>query len=210
MRKVIMRMVLKGLRFGVILQLAVGPICLLVLNTSAGQGFVNTLPLIAAVTLADALYVALSCLGVAAIVNKPKVKAMIRVVGCAVLLLFGADMLLGALGFTLLPGFRLFSAGAGGSLFMKGLVLTLSNPLTILFWSGMLTAKVMENKWDRGQLSFFALGCVLATVVFLTAVAAIGGLLGGVLPNLVIVVLNAAVGLMLIYFGVRLAMKGNG
>ena len=190
-----------------LLQLAVGPICLLVLNASSGQGFMQTLPLIAAVSLADALYVALSCLGVAAVVDRPKVKAVIRAAGCAVLVLFGADMALGAFGLPLLPGIRLFSASSGGSLFGKGLALTLSNPLTILFWSGMLTARVMENKWDRGQLCFFAAGCVLATVVFLTAVAALGSILGGFLPNAAIMVFNAMVGLALIYFGVRLAVR---
>ncbi len=189
-----------------LLQLAVGPICLLVLNTSAGQGFIQTLPLVLAVTLADALYLALSCIGVAAIVGKPRVKAAIRIIGCAVLVLFGADLLLGAFGITLLPGIRLFSVSSGESLFLMGLLLTLSNPLTILFWSGMLTAKVLENKWDRGQLSLFAAGCVLATVVFLTAVAFIGSLVGGFLPGDVMKALNALVGVVLMYFGVRLVV----
>lgn len=197
----------KGLCFGMLLQLAVGPVCLFVLNTSARYGFVKTLSLIAAVSLADALYIALSCLGVAALVNRPEVKAAVRVIGCAVLILFGLDMLLGAFGVSLLPGFRLFSASSAGSVFVKGLVLTLSNPLTILFWSGMLSAKVMENKWGKKQIALFASGCVLATVVFLSVVAALGGLLGGVLPNPVIAVLNAAVGLVLMYFGVRLIRR---
>ena len=204
MRKGYVGMVFRGLRFGMLLHLAVGPICLLVLNTSAGVGFVQTLPLVAAVTLADALYVTLSCLGVAAIVSRPRVKAVIRAVGCAVLVLFGTDTLLNAFGVPLIPGVRLFSDVSGGSLFVKGLLLTLSNPLTILFWSGMLTAKVMENMWGKGELASFAAGCVLATVVFLTAVAAAGGMLGGVMPKIVITVLNAAVGAVLIYFGVRL------
>ncbi len=206
MHKGLINMVFKGLRFGMLLQLAVGPICLLVLNTSAGQGFIQTLPLVLAVTLADALYLALSCIGVAAIVGKPRVKAAIRIIGCAVLVLFGADLLLGAFGITLLPGIRLFSVSSGESLFLMGLLLTLSNPLTILFWSGMLTAKVLENKWDRGQLSLFAAGCVLATVVFLTAVAFIGSLVGGFLPGDVMKALNALVGVVLMYFGVRLVV----
>ena len=207
MRKEYTGTVWKGLCFGMLLQLAVGPVCLFVLNTSAGYGFVRSLPLVAAVTLADALYVALSCLGVAALVSRPGVKAVVRAAGCAVLLLFGADMLLGAFGVSLLPGIRLFSASSGGSVFVKGLFFTLSNPLTILFWSGMLTAKVTENRWDKKHLAFFASGCVLSTVVFLTAVAAVGGLLGGVLPNAVIALFNAIVGLVLMYFGVRLISK---
>lgn len=200
----------KGLRFGMLLQLAVGPLCLMVLNVSAKLGFMNTLPLIAAVTLADALYVALSALGAAALVGRKGFKNVIRIVGSAVLMLFGLDMLLGALGHSLLPGVRLFSASSGASLFLQGLLLTLSNPLTILFWSGMLTAKVAENRWDRSQLFFFAVGCVLSTALFLTLAAALGSAAGEFLPKAVIQVLNAAVGAALIYFGVRLAVKREG
>ena len=212
MRKDYIKTVLLGLRFGMLLQLAVGPVCLMVLNTSAKVGFARTLPLIAAVTLADALYVALSCLGVAAVIGRPGVKAVIRFAGGAVLVLFGADTLLTALGASLLPGIRLFFAGPGGSLFGQGLLLTLSNPLTILFFSGMLSAKVAQNRWDRPHLFHFAAGCVLATVAFLTPAAFAGSLAGVFLPAGAIAAMNAAVGAALIYFGVRMVFpkKENG
>ena len=205
MRNGFAAMMFQGLRFGLLLQLAVGPICLLLLNTAARLGFAATLPLIAAVTLADALYVFLSCLGAAAVINHKRVKAAVRAVGSLVLAAFGLDMLLGAFGYTLLPGIRLFSAQDGGSLFMTGLLMTLSNPLTILFWSGILSAKVAENHWNKEELAPFAAGCVLATVVFLTPAAYIASLAGGVLPPVVIAVLNGLVGAALIFYGARMA-----
>lgn len=197
---------MKGLRFGMLLQLAVGPVCLLVLNTAAGFGFAAALPLIAAVTLADALYVFLSCLGAAAVVSRPRVKLTVRIIGSLVLMVFGLDTLLGAFGFALLPGVRLFSA-ASGSLFIKGLLMTLSNPLTILFWSGMLGAKVAEDSLSKGELTCFAMGCVLATAVFLVPASYLAGLAGGILPPVVITVLNGLVGAALVLYGIKMAWK---
>ena len=197
----------KGLRTGMLLQLAVGPVCLLVLNTAASLGFIATLPLIAAVALADALYVFLSCLGAAAIVNQKNVRTAAYIIGSLVLVAFGLDMLLGALGFTLLPGIHLFSIQKGDSLFMKGLLMTLSNPLTILFWSGMLSTKVAENDFNKSELSIFAAGCVLATVAFLTPASFLASLAGGALPTAVIPVLNGLVGATLIFFGIKMVCK---
>ena len=201
------KLLFSGIRFGMLLQLAVGPVCLMVLNAAGTLGFWPAASFVAAVTLADALYVALSSLGVSAALNRPRVKKVFKAVGGGVLALFGADMALGALGVTLLPGVRLFTAPSGSGLFWQGLILTLSNPLTILFWGGMLGARVVENQWTRAELFGFAVGCVLATPLFLLAVAGLGSVFTGRLPQTATRALNGAVGLALIYFGLRLWLK---
>ncbi|MCE5344111.1 MAG: LysE family translocator [Eubacteriales bacterium] len=197
----------RGLRFGMLLQLAVGPVCLLTLSAAGTRGFWPAMSLVAAVTLADAFYVFLSSLGVAAILGRPRVKAVMKALGGGVLILFGLDAALGVLGVPLLPGVSLFSVSADANLFWQGLIVTLSNPLTILFWGGMLTARVMENPWSRAELSSFAAGCVLATLLFLTAIAALGSCFTGRVPEAVIKGLNVGVGIALIYFGLRLWLK---
>jgi threonine/homoserine/homoserine lactone efflux protein len=202
-----LRLLWRGLRFGMLLQLAVGPVCLLTLSMAGTQGFGPAMQMVAAVTLADAFYVLLSSLGVAALMERPKVKRVVQIAGGLVLIVFGLDTALGALGISLIPRIGLLSASAGGSPFLQGLIITLSNPLTILFWGGALSAKVMENRWNRGQLACFAAGCVLATAVFLTAVAAAGGSLAGRIPDSAIRILNAGVGVALIFYGVRLMVK---
>ncbi len=197
----------KGFRFGMLLQLAVGPICLFVLLAAFTVGFWPAMGAVLAVTLTDVAYIALSSLGAAALLGKPSAQRAARLLGGAVLCLFGLDMLLGALGIRLLPGVRLFAAQAGGSVFWQALFLTASNPLTVLFWGGALTAKVAENGFDRRGLLLFASGCVLSTAVFLTAVAALGGTFRGSLDAVAVDVLNAIVGLALIGFGIRLMLR---
>lgn len=202
-----MRTLWQGLRFGMLLQLAVGPVCLFVLSASFTVGFGQAMAAVVAVALVDAVYITLSALGAAALLAKPGARRAAQAVGGAVLCLFGADALLGALGISLLPGVRLFAPAQGGGLFMQALLLTASNPLTILFWGGALAARVAENQWNRWQLLCFALGCMLATALFLTAVAALGGALTGSLPQAAILALNAVVGAVLIAFGLRLLLR---
>ena len=53
-------MLWQGLRFGMLLQLAVGPVCLMVLNAAGTLGFLPTMPLVASFTLVDAFYILLA------------------------------------------------------------------------------------------------------------------------------------------------------
>lgn len=197
-------MVFKGLKFGMLLQLAVGPMCLLVFNTAASHGVLPGLWLVLAIALVDAVYILLAVLGVAVFIDRPGVKTVIRVGGCLVLMIFGLQTILGAFGLSLLPQVSLFSQVSSRGLFLQGLVLTASNPLTILFWSGMFSTRMLEENWSRRQLAGFAVGCVLATLLFLSGVALLGSLISGFLPNVVIQILNVGVGLVLIWFGVRM------
>lgn len=142
-------MILKGLRFGMLLQLAVGPICLMVFHTSTTYGVIYGLHLVLAIALVDTLYIALSCVGVAAIIKKGKINEVIKVIGCLVLVLFGANTIAGVFNLSFMPHIPLFSNVSGKNLFVQGLLLTASNPLTIVFWSGMFSTQ-MVTVFDKG------------------------------------------------------------
>ena len=51
-----------GLRFGMLLQIAIGPMCLMVFNTAKNAGFWVAMSLVLAVALVDAFYIALAAL----------------------------------------------------------------------------------------------------------------------------------------------------
>ncbi len=190
-----------------LLQLAVGPLCLLVFETATAQGFFIALLAVCAIALVDALYIALSLLGVAALLQNERVKTSVKWMGCGVLVLFGLNVAFGAWGVSLLPSFSIFAQTQGEGVFLKALLLTASNPLTILFWGGVLSARAAGDGYAGGELMLFSVGCVCATLMFLTCVAALGGVAGGVLPSNILRVLNTGVGLALIYFGIRLVMR---
>jgi threonine/homoserine/homoserine lactone efflux protein len=200
-------MLYKGLKFGMLLQLAVGPMCLMVFRTSANYGLFIGLSLVLSIAIVDFIYIALSGLGVAAIINNHKVKFVIKIFGCMILVLFGANTIAGAFHFTLLPSITLFSHTSGKSIFVQGLLLTASNPLTIIFWSGVFSTQIIENNYNRTQLFYFGLGCVLSTLCFLSLIAILGTVISGFLTQNIIEFLNICVGAFLIYFGIRLLLK---
>jgi threonine/homoserine/homoserine lactone efflux protein len=200
-------MIYKGVRFGMLLQLAIGPMCLMVFNTSATYGLLIGLSLVLAITLVDLIFITLSGLGVAAVINNNKIKFVIKLFGSAVLILFGANTITEVFNFALIPHISLFSNVNGQSIFIQGLVLTASNPLTIIFWSGVFSTQVIENRYNKSQLFYFGLGCVLSTLCFLTFIAFLGTALSGFLSLTVIHVLNVGVGVIIIYFGIRLLTK---
>ena len=194
-----------GLRFGMLLQLAIGPMCLLVFNSAQSAGLLPALSLVLAIALVDAFYIALAALGAGKLLANRKADKAVRIVGGCVLVLFGLHIALAAFGISLLPGLHIETTAR--SLFVQGLILTLSNPLTIVFWGSVLTAKIVENGLRKRELAVFSLGAVSATLLFLTAVALLGTVLGSFIPKSVSAALNVAVGLLIIYFGVKLFLK---
>lgn len=106
----------------------------------------------------------------------------------------------------ILKGIR-FGIVNSQNIFIQGLLLTASNPLTIIFWSGVFSTQVIENNLNKNQMIFFGMGCVLSTLLFLTAVAIGGSILSGFLPQILIHMLNIIVGILLIFYGIRLLLK---
>jgi threonine/homoserine/homoserine lactone efflux protein len=190
-----------------LLQFAIGPMCLMVFNTSVTYGFTDGLVLVLSIAFIDALYIGLSGVGVASIISKEKVKTFIKIAGCIVLLIFGINTILGAVHLSYLHYYEFLVKPSKQNIFVQGIVLTASNPLTIIFWSGAFSGKVIENKWNIRQLFFFAVGCILSTLTFLTIVAFVGSITNKFLPQLFIQILNVIVGIFLMYFGVRLMAK---
>ena len=200
-------MIFKGFKFGMLLQLAVGPMCLLVFSTSTAHGFMMAFTLVLAIALIDALYITLSGFGVATIIGKEKVKNIIKLFGGIVLILFGTNTILGILRVSILPDIAVVHNISDKNIFLQGLLLTASNPLTIIFWSGVFSSQVVENNLNRKQLCLFGMGCVLSTLTFLTFIAALGSVISGFLPEIIIQVLNGIVGIALIFFGIKLFFK---
>lgn len=190
-----------GFRCGLILQMSVGPVCLLVVRSAITYGFWPASAVALAITIVDGLYIVLSCLGLAALMKKEKVQKVVRLVGCIVLVIFGLNMIASGFGHSLMP--RLNLSVGSSSLFVQGLILTLSSPLGIIFWAGIFSTQVAENNFNRTEMTAFGVGCVLATFVCMNAVAFVCSLVGGFLADWIISALNVLVGCGLIFFGIK-------
>ena len=194
-------MIGKGFRFGMILQLAIGPVCLFIFQTAVSSGFWAGFSGVLGTVLVDGSEILLAILGVGAILQRSRnARVILKYGGAAILILFGIANILGAFGVDILPG---LTAGTSDNVFWQTALLALSNPLTILFWAGVFAAKIVEEDMEKQDLPPFGLGCALSTLFFLSLVSAVGAMSRIVLPEVVIVVLNVIVGCVMILFGAK-------
>lgn len=199
---------IKGFKFGMLLQLAVGPVCLFIFQTATTLGLSSALVGVLGVTLVDALFILAAILGIGTLLNRhEKLKTPLHIFGALILILFGASTLLSVVDLSLIPGISFGTTNASQSVFTKTMLLTLSNPLTILFWAGVFSTKIMEDKMKTGEMITFGIGAVLSTFVFLSLISLIGSFINTFLPNWTLALLNALVGLVLLGFGIRNLLK---
>lgn len=201
------KMIFKGFKFGTLLQLAVGPICIFIFNKAISQGVIIAMFGVIGVVIIDGLYITLSIIGVSTLVKRNE--KIIRFIGSAILIIFGCNIIYNALITVNSINYSLEQGGTYLTTFIKAIVLTGANPLTIVFWSGVFSSKIVEENFTRNDEILFGIGAVLSTFIWLTIVCIIGQFTNMFLNNRIVIVLNALVGVLLIFFGIRLLVKNN-
>lgn len=192
---------LDGFLTGLILQVAIGPVFFYILNLAISRSLGDAYAAISAAVLVDYLYITLAILGVGKALEHRRVKTVLGVVGAAVLGIFGwvmiQDPFNGGQGIAIITGPSHPLSG-----FLSTLLLTISSPLTIVFWTGIFASKAIEKGYNRKELVPFGIAAGLATIVFLGI--SITGLyyLKYSLPENLIRYLNVGVGGILILYGV--------
>lgn len=197
-------MIFKGFKFGMLLQIAIGPICIFVFNEAVEKGLVNGLFGVLAVVIVDGIYIALSIVGISAIVKRHE--KILKYFGAFVLIVFGIVTIISAI------NHQEVVIGVDQEVnylktFLTAFFLTGSNPLTIIFWSGVFSTKILNGKFKQSDAIFFGVGAVLATLFFLSMIASVGQFTMNFLNAQTISALNVLVGLLLLYFGVKLVLK---
>lgn len=200
-----MKKYFEGLKFGIVLQFAIGPMCLMVFNTAKNSNFFHAFCLVLAIVLADAIYIVLAGVGTSKLLKKEGIKKFIKVIGAIVLILFGTNIILSVWGINLIPAFSITTNAR--NIFIQGLIMTLSNPLTIIFWGSILTTKIIEDNLCKGELVFFSAGLVTSTLIFMTGIAILGTILKSFIPTSVSMAMNLIVGMIIVYFGIKMLFK---
>jgi threonine/homoserine/homoserine lactone efflux protein len=202
-----MKPLFNGMLTGLILQLALGPVFFYVLGITVDSNFTNSLFAILAITLADYIYIILSLIGIGKLLQEDRVKKWFGLIGAIILVLFG--VMIFYKGFVSIENAEHFSAIAWTPLsaFTTAFVLTISSPLTIVFWSSVFSAKAIEMNYRNKQLIIFGIGTGSSTFLFLSATMLVLSFLKSDIPNSVIQGLNCVVGLLLIYYGVTRTLK---
>lgn len=200
-------MIVKGYRFGMLLQLAVGPVCLFVFQVALSGGLIPGIMSVAGVGLVDFIFILAAILGIGSVLKKfPTMQKYLKYFGALVLIVFGLSNIFGLWGIVIIPSIQT-NTNHIDNVFLKTMLLTLSNPLTILFWAGVFSTKMLEEKMTRYDMYLFGSGAVLATLSFLFGVVLLGLTFKKFAPDTLIGWMNALVGIILIFFGMRLLLK---
>jgi threonine/homoserine/homoserine lactone efflux protein len=193
-----------GLLTGLVIQLAIGPIFFFTINLAFQKTLLDGLMGALAATVVTYIYIGLSAFGVGKLFENERVKRIFGIFSSVVLVIFGGIFIRGVLGNVsseaIVNTKNLFSS------FTSVFLLAISNPLSVVFFTGLFSTKGIEYNYAKNELYLFGLGTGLSTLIFMSCSVLIFSLLRGTIPAIVIQVLNIAVGILIIGYGtIRLA-----
>jgi threonine/homoserine/homoserine lactone efflux protein len=197
-----LRVFVNGLSTGLVLQLAIGPVFFFILNITLQRSLLDGLLSVLAVTVVDYVYITLAITGVGKLLEKKTVQKKLALISSMVLVIFGIIMLVSARDILTETKLQAQPASDYGSSFLSAFLLTLSSPLTIVFWTGLFAAKAIEYTYSKRQLVVFGFSAGLATLLFLGCAVVILSLVQASVPALLVRLLNVLVGALLILYGV--------
>jgi len=194
-----------GLATGLILQLAIGPVFFYIMNLVLQKTILDGFIGVIAVVIVDYFYITLAILGLGEFLKNEKTKKIFGIISSLALMIFGALLISNVIGGNLSTENTLESSNLVSS-FTSVFLLTISSPITILFFTSIFTAKTLECKYSKRELFTFGFGTGFATLLFMGISVVLFSLITKVVPIIVVQMLNGIVGCLLIgYGGLRLA-----
>ncbi len=202
----LMKIFKNGLSTGLLLQLAVGPVFFFIINLTLQRSILDGLVAVLAVTIVDYIYITLAILGIGKLLEKKKVKRIFGIVSSIVLIIFGGIIIKDVIGSDISVGVDATSSNLLTS-FMSVFFLTISSPMTIVFFTSLFATKALEYNYTKRELLIFGLSTGSATLIFLGTSVIVFSLLGGAIPIILIRILNFFVGILLIGYGIVRLVK---
>jgi len=201
-----MKALLNGILTGLFLQLAIGPVFFYILGIAIDSSFSTSFFGVLAVTLVDYIYIVLSIYGIGKLLEREKIKRIFGLISSLVLLVFGIMLINKAL----IPsnGMVLGNEWTISKAFISCFLLTISSPLTIVFWSSVFATKALEKNYSKSELFLFGTGAGSATLLFLSIVMYIISIVKTTIPVKAISVLNILVGIVIVVYGLSRFIKG--
>lgn len=193
--------ILSGFLTGLLLQIAIGPVFIFILNISLQKTVIDGLFAVLAVTIVDYIFIALAVLGVGKLLEKPKIKLGLGITSSVVLIIFGIIMILAIKQNNFDNISNTYLESNYLSSFISAFLLTISSPLTIVFWTGLFAARTIEKGYTQKQLLFFGIAAGLATFVFLGSSVTLLSILKASIPIMFLTISNLTVGIVLILYG---------
>ncbi|MCM3599966.1 LysE family translocator [Robertmurraya korlensis] len=185
---------------GLSLAAPIGPINAAQMDKGIKHGFLNAWVLGLGSVLADIFYMLLVFLGFSQFIEIPIVKMFLWLFGFFVLVYTGVEGLLGAGKIVLTNGNRDASLSKS---FFTGFFMSISNPLTILFWLGIYGSVLAKTAtmYEHTELLYFSSAIILGLLIWDVCMAAVASSFRKLLTTKLLTIITIISSVSLIGFG---------
>ncbi|MFN8886916.1 MAG: LysE family translocator [Cyclobacteriaceae bacterium] len=205
-----MEIAFNGIKFGVVLAFLIGPVFCTIIQTSIERGFWKGALVALGVSVSDTLYVAICYLGLFQFLSEPKFRTNMAYVGGAILILFGLYHLLIKSRKAHVVTVQTVNENRSFKYFFKGFVINGVSPMVLIFWVATLSMATVEMGYSGGWELFLFFLTLLLTVLATDVIKAyLAGKLRSLITHRFLIIMNVAVGIFLIIFGIQLLLKAK-
>ena len=201
-------MFLKGIGYGLMLAMLIGPVFFALIRTSIDKGFVSGAYLALGIALSDAFAVTSVYFGIAQFVDNPIFQKTLGLVGGLMMLGFGSVPFLKPVSQKPYLPERAVKRTQGVRYVLEGIFLNILNPFVYLFWLTIVSSITMGNRYSSEQLFVFFFAIILTVLCTDLSKVYVANRITNYLTVQVISVIDRVAGIALILFGIRLLYFG--
>lgn len=191
---------------GLSLSAPIGPINAAQLDRGIKKGFWHSWLFGLGAVLADILYMVLVYLGVVHFLSTPFMQTFLWLFGAFVLIYTGIESLINAGKVNISTKKKDESLIAN---LFSGFLMSLSNPMTILFWLGIYGSVLVKTASDHGKsdLFLFSTAIIIGVLIWDLTMAGISSIFRKLLSTRAITLISVLSGLSLIIFGIYFGVR---
>jgi len=200
--------VFQGIQFGIVLAFLVGPVFFTIIQTSVEKGFWRGALVALGVSASDVLCVVICYFGLVQFAESPDFKINLSYAGSATLIVFGLYHLAVKSRKSLSPAEDMRRERGAFRYVLKGFVINGLSPTVLIFWIGTVSVASLDFGYSKGIEFLLFFSAVLTTVLGTDILKAyLAGRLRRLVTPRSLMIINVALGLGMIFFGVRLVIK---
>jgi L-lysine exporter family protein LysE/ArgO len=183
---------------GLSLAAPIGPVNAAQMDKGIKSGFFQAWLLGLGALTADIIYMLTVYLGVVKYLETPFMQSFLWLFGFFVLMYTGIETIIGS-GKIVMDN---RSEESGFKSFLSGFIMSISNPLTILFWLGIYGSVLAKtaSSYGTGELVIYSFGIILGLILWDIVMAAISSSFRKLLTTRLLTVISLLSGLSLIGF----------
>lgn len=192
---------------GLSLAAPIGPVNAAQLDRGIKYGFLHAWLVGVGAVLADGVYMLIVYLGLVSFINTPFIQTFLYLFGCFVLLYTGIESMLSA-GQIKMENSR--NQEPAFKAFFSGFIMSITNPLTILFWLGIygsVLAKIASTS-TSSELILYSAAIFCGLLLWDLTMATVSSGFRRILTSRLLALISIVSGLSLIGFGIYFGFQG--